>query len=268
MGGTPIQFQWQYPHPVPMKGTPLLGRWGYPPIWMGYPSPRNVNRQTPVKTVPSVALRTRAVKKECNENRLFELNHSLWYVLTYLYRAMRNIGLMRKNCMSLAKYHVHPMHWKIQYLIICSNLIELGWIDLGIGPGTPSTYSAPDTDKRGEGGRELTKLLVGVPLLSSDIPQNGCPPPLFGDLDPLLFESWRCEICWTLSVPFVCLGGRKDLFLEIYPSNAMVIHAYVFKCEARELTMWSCWRATNWDTQHEKKKRPKSWSYLVNSSVR
>ena len=39
--------------------------WGTPSptiqTWMGYPPPRNVNRQTPVKTVPSPVLRTRAI---------------------------------------------------------------------------------------------------------------------------------------------------------------------------------------------------------------
>ena len=71
------------PHHPGLTGVPTTPdlRWGTPPptiqTWMGYPtpSPRNVNRQTPVKTVPSLVLRTRAVntnkwvrtKMGCNE---------------------------------------------------------------------------------------------------------------------------------------------------------------------------------------------------------
>ena len=66
-GDTPIQT-WEgvppsgpgkgYPPPGPAKGvTPLSARWGYPP-------PRNVDRQTPVKTIPSLILRKRAVNIE------------------------------------------------------------------------------------------------------------------------------------------------------------------------------------------------------------
>ena len=70
---SPGHLQWVPPHldlgwgtPISWMGYPLLHLdlgWGTPLVgWMGYPPPRNVKRQTPVKTVPSLVLRTRAVK--------------------------------------------------------------------------------------------------------------------------------------------------------------------------------------------------------------
>ena len=62
-----------YPHLGRGYPSPHLGR-GYPslhlegvlsPTWeRGTPSPVDVNRQTPMKTVPAFVLRTRAVKRE------------------------------------------------------------------------------------------------------------------------------------------------------------------------------------------------------------
>ena len=75
--GTCILSWLGYPHPVPLGGTPWSARWGYPLLarW-GYPhqpdgvpplvrwgySHQNVNRQTPVKTVPSPFLWNAVVK--------------------------------------------------------------------------------------------------------------------------------------------------------------------------------------------------------------
>ena len=78
--GTPLDLGWGTPLPGPGMGyspgwmgylLPGPGM-GYPPGWMGVPlawtwdgvtPPRNVDRQTPAKTVPSLVLRTRAVMK-------------------------------------------------------------------------------------------------------------------------------------------------------------------------------------------------------------
>ena len=74
-GVPPISWM-GYPLTGPGMGYPPAWAWdGVPPMsWMGYPPPpgpgtgvppwsavNNVNRQTPVKTVPSLVLRTRAV---------------------------------------------------------------------------------------------------------------------------------------------------------------------------------------------------------------
>ena len=62
-----LDLGWDIPPPSAGWGNPLPGpAMGYPPPSqmdeVSSPLPRNVNRQTPVKTVPSLVLRTRAVK--------------------------------------------------------------------------------------------------------------------------------------------------------------------------------------------------------------
>ena len=71
MGVSPVS-QMGVP-PIGQMGVPPSAGWGHapcqldggtpPPIgWIGYPPLRNVDRQTPVKSVPSLVLSTRAVK--------------------------------------------------------------------------------------------------------------------------------------------------------------------------------------------------------------
>ena len=72
MGVPPSSRDGGYAHPITIGGYPIQSRPPPPPVsWMGvptlsagwgYPPPRNFNRQTPVKTVPSLVLCTRAVK--------------------------------------------------------------------------------------------------------------------------------------------------------------------------------------------------------------
>ena len=61
-GVTPL-LTWDGGNPPPSRmGYPRQEGWGYPPVnWMEVSSSQNVNRQTPVKTVPSVILRMRTV---------------------------------------------------------------------------------------------------------------------------------------------------------------------------------------------------------------
>ena len=84
-------LRWGTPHHPDLDGVPPQPQtWdGVPPTiqtWMGYPPrpPRNVNRQTPVKTVPSLVLRTRAAKMFFYETTLIRKKQTLNWLLSFL----------------------------------------------------------------------------------------------------------------------------------------------------------------------------------------
>ena len=92
-----------YPQHGPGVGYPPPAGWGtFTWTWMGYPPlnldlglvpldqldgvpPRNVNRQAPVKTVPFLVLRTRAVKKIMP----YELGSAHWAQLQFTWMTLK-----------------------------------------------------------------------------------------------------------------------------------------------------------------------------------
>ena len=66
LDGVPPTWTWDGVPPSAGWSTPFLNLgWGYPPCWLdGVPPPQNVDRQTPVKTVPSLVFRTQAVNMD------------------------------------------------------------------------------------------------------------------------------------------------------------------------------------------------------------